>query len=116
MYTTLFNAIRGLAALCGLDPLAFGGHSLRIGRATTLALLGFPAHVIQTLDLRRWRSLSYQLYVRLGLPQFARISEALGTSSVKDGKKFEFGKAQSILESAFSPDDAHMGVAFGSTR
>jgi hypothetical protein len=48
----------------GMPPFEYGTHSLRIGAATTLAILGFPSHFIQVIG--RWKSLSYQLYVRLG--------------------------------------------------
>jgi hypothetical protein len=61
-YRTLLNAIKRLAACLGLDPDAFACHSLRIGGATSLALMGVPDHLIKTLG--RWESLSYQLYIR----------------------------------------------------
>ena len=37
-------------------------HSFRIGGATSLALIGFPAHVIKTMG--RWTSLCYQRYTQ----------------------------------------------------
>ena len=40
----------------------FAGHSMRSGGATTLALIGKPPHVIQTLG--RWSSEEWQKYVR----------------------------------------------------
>ena len=40
----------------------FAGHSMRSGGATTLALIGKPPHVIQTLG--HWSSKEWQKYVR----------------------------------------------------
>jgi hypothetical protein len=63
-YKDLSKYIKALASRLGLNPKNFAGHSLRIGGATTLALLGVPAYEIQTLG--RWLSVSYQLYTRAG--------------------------------------------------
>jgi hypothetical protein len=75
-YGTMQSAIKRLAVLAGLDPASFSTHSGRIGGATSLALLGFPEHMIK--ELGRWRSLSYQLYTRTSAAQFRAIAAALG--------------------------------------
>jgi hypothetical protein len=48
-------------SFCGI-PGHFATHSFRIGRATDLALQGFPNHKIQTLG--RWKSMAFQKYIR----------------------------------------------------
>lgn len=70
-YPTLLAAIKTLASEAGLDESTFSGHSMRIGGATTLALLGYPAHIIK--EIGRWRSLSYQLYTRMSLETHRKI-------------------------------------------
>jgi integrase len=61
-------------------------HSLRIGGATSLAMLGYPASTIRTLG--RWRSLSYQLYLRLQDSDFAGVSNAFGSMPEAQGAIF----------------------------
>jgi hypothetical protein len=77
-----------LKALC--KELGWKGkitsHSLRIGGATSLAMLGYPAHVIRTMG--RWKSLSYQLYLRLQDSDFAAVSNAFGGMPKARGKVF----------------------------
>lgn len=63
-YSFFQKRLRDALSRCGFPAFDYGTHSLRIGAATTLAILGFPSHFIQSLG--RWKSLSYQLYVRLG--------------------------------------------------
>lgn len=75
-YAQLHQAIKHLAQRAGLDPKAFAGHSMRIGGATSLAQLGYPAHFIKQLG--RWESLSFQLYTRLTETVRSDISMALG--------------------------------------
>lgn len=74
-YTVLNKCIQDLACDCGLERRSIGGHSLRIGGATTLAQMGLPAHVIQSMG--RWRSLSYQLYLRLSEQYKTDLSELM---------------------------------------
>ena len=62
-YSTLHSRIKCFVSKLCLDPAFFGTHSLRIGGATTLAALGVPPYVIQTMG--RWSSLTYQLYTRV---------------------------------------------------
>jgi hypothetical protein len=75
-YVQLNDAIKICAVAIGLDPNSFSGHSLRIGGATSLAILGYDAHIIKTLG--RWKSLSYQLYTRMTMHMRADISRRLG--------------------------------------
>lgn len=78
-YHFLQRALKVLTKRIGFDDARYSSHSLRIGGATTLAVLGFPAHVIRTLG--RWRSLSYQLYTRVDDATFAKASQAMGSCS-----------------------------------
>jgi integrase len=109
-YSHLHNAIKWLAVQCGFKASSFGGHSLRIGGATTLAQLGTPAHIIQQLG--RWRSLSYQLYTRLSDSWRASISQQMGaTHSREDGY---FGGISNVKAFQLSLDN--IGTAFSSHR
>jgi hypothetical protein len=45
-----------------LFPGNVGGHSLRAGGATALALAGIPPHIIQAIG--RWSSNAFQIYIR----------------------------------------------------
>ena len=53
-YRDLQGAIKSACRLLRLDPTRFSSHSLRSGGATSLAMAGCPAHVIQKLG--RWKS------------------------------------------------------------
>jgi hypothetical protein len=108
-YTMLNGMIKWLAAKCGLDPDDFAGHSLRIGGATTLALLGFPAHEIRTLG--RWASLSYQTYIRLGPDLSKRASAAFGRAKPKPGTGF-YGEMSVSQACTLSLDN--IGIVFKS--
>lgn len=78
-YTLLHSSLKLLMLRLGADPSLVGTHSLRIGGASTLAILGFPAHVIQAMG--RWKSLSYQLYTRLPLDLARRCARAMGDAA-----------------------------------
>ena len=56
--TTLKNCISKL----GLPGTRYNTHSLRIGRATDLAIAGNPAHIIKNIG--RWKSDAYKKYIR----------------------------------------------------
>jgi hypothetical protein len=87
-YRDLTNAIKTLTTTLGLTG-NYSGHSLRIGGATSLALMGFQDHEIQTLG--RWRSLSYQLYVRSGPELASRASQAYALLRVATGTGYYGG-------------------------
>ena len=55
--------VRQLLMSAGNDPTPYSGHSFRIGVATTAAHVGLDAALIQTLG--RWKSSTYQLYIRI---------------------------------------------------
>jgi hypothetical protein len=61
-YTAMLQWLKSFLPRIGIPFDQVGVHSLRIGGATTLALLGVPAHIIKVLG--RWVSLSYQVYTR----------------------------------------------------
>lgn len=75
-YKQLHDGIQRLAVAAGLDPKSFRTHSCRIGGATTLAILGFPAHIIKQIG--RWRSISYQLYTKASDAQLREVSRVMG--------------------------------------
>ncbi|XP_067323238.1 integrase/recombinase xerD homolog [Anolis sagrei] len=56
---------RGALQHLGLPRTEFGGHSFRIGAATTAAAGGVPVEVIKSMG--RWKSSAYASYIRPGL-------------------------------------------------
>lgn len=78
-YTSLNRAIKTLAVCIGLDSAVFSGHSLRIGGATSLAMLGVPDYVIK--ELGRWASISYQGYTRPDSAQRKEWAAALAKNA-----------------------------------
>ena len=79
LYSTLLAACKNLLLRLNFDPTVCGTQSCRIGGATTLALLGFPATTIQTLG--RWRSNCYRRYLRLRATDFQHIYNLFTTHS-----------------------------------
>jgi hypothetical protein len=73
-YKFFQHQLKLLVAALGIKE-AVSSHSLRIGAATTLALLKVPAHTIKAMG--RWRSLSYQLYTRISDNQMREASVAM---------------------------------------
>ena len=61
-YKFVQRTLSQLATTLGLDPKRFKLHGLRIGGATSLAILGVPAHIIKAIG--RWKSICYQTYTR----------------------------------------------------
>ena len=78
-YDSLNTAVKRLASVCGLDPASFSTHSTRFGGATTLAILGYPAHVIK--DIGRWKSLAFQLYPKVSRQQYRQVGWAFGEAA-----------------------------------
>jgi hypothetical protein len=90
LYTTLLAAVRSLAVQLGYDAKTLGCHSLRIGGASTMAILGFPSYVIRAAG--RWSSLTYQTYTRLDTNAFREISHRLATAAAsKTAARSPFG-------------------------
>ena len=78
-----------LAVALGLDPDTFKLHGLRIGGATSLAILGMPPHIIKTIG--RWKSICYQIYTRTSQQQLFSVSQALGRASSQKSEDDWFG-------------------------
>lgn len=100
-YQHLNAAIKSLASECGINVASVGGHSLRIGGATTLAAIGVPDHVIQQLG--RWRSLSVQRYIRLTSSFRAEIFNKMGAAA--KGQRGYFGGLSNAKAFNLTMDD-----------
>jgi hypothetical protein len=109
----VFNKrLRIIIAELGCRPSEYSSHSFRKGMATTLAVLGFPASLIRTLG--RWKSLSYQLYVKVPDSQIVSVAHRLSSSpssSVLFGGGFTSDSTQIFRPSA-SCDLESIQVAF----
>lgn len=90
-YTQLSAAIKNLAAAAGLDPSSISGHSMRVGGATSLAMLGVPAHIIK--EFGRWRSLAYQIYTRMSPDVHESVARSLGKEALFKRGNFFGGMA-----------------------
>jgi len=110
-YTTLLGVVRHLALCCGIDPSLVGTHSLRLGGASTLAILGYPSHVIRNLG--RWSSLTYQLYTRINAATFKEVSMRFASASAADQATLSpFGVLSPAKAAAVSLDN--IDVVFNS--
>lgn len=109
-YKQLQGAVKELAAQCGLPAASFASHSLRIGGATSLALLGVPAHIIKFLG--RWKSAAYQGYTRISEEQLRLISAELGSQATVPGTPQWFGGRSPAAAGAWGVEDlAVLGAA-----
>jgi hypothetical protein len=71
--STVINTTRALLAGLHLNPAEYAGHSFRKGGATSLAAIGTPDHIIQTMG--RWSSDSYRLYIELPIQHLIHASQ-----------------------------------------
>lgn len=88
-----------------------GTHSLRIGGASTLAMLGVEDHIIQTLG--RWTSLCYQRYTRMGPRQHAEVSRLMANP---DNWKHKGPFGGLTLDQTIGVEWGEIGIAFRSSR
>jgi hypothetical protein len=90
LYSTLLASLKSLAVRLGYTAEELGCHSLRIGGASTMAILGFPAYIIRAAG--RWSSLAYQTYTRLDTNAFRAISQRMATAAAsKPASRSPFG-------------------------
>ena len=78
-------------------------------------MLGYPAHLIRTMG--RWKSLSYQLYLRLQDSDFAAVSSAFAKMPKARGVTFSpsaFGGISTTSASNVSFDN--IDTVFGGSR
>jgi hypothetical protein len=61
-YRSMLSFLKDILRNLDINPAQVGLHSFRIGGATSLAIMGVPAHLIKTMG--RWTSLCYQRYTR----------------------------------------------------
>lgn len=64
--------------LLGFDPLAYGGHSFRVGGATSAASAGLNDYEIKTLG--RWSSDCYRRYIRTPISSILQLSSKIAKS------------------------------------
>lgn len=84
-----FNTcLKQLAIAYGLDPERVSSHSLRIGGASALAAAGLPDYVI--MDMGRWRSLAFLLYIRKSTEMFEVARTALARGDLLSADRTRF--------------------------
>ena len=69
---------RRLLAKARFDPSLYSGHSFRKGGAQSLFDAGVSRHIIQTLG--RWKSNSFQLYIKLTVEAHAEFSRRMAAA------------------------------------
>ena len=114
-YVQLNASVKLLARTLHLDPDSFTTHSTRIGGATTLAILGFPAHIIK--DIGRWKSLAYQLYPKVSGTQYREVCQAFGRAAASAADWFgglPASRACELVWDDFSNVDLFAGSSVGS--
>jgi len=108
-YDGLTRIIKLSCSITGMDSALYKPHSIRIGAATTAAVLGFPADVIKHLG--RWSSACYQIYTRMTHERFASVSQAFASSRAFSLVPSEFGALSNIPATDVSFDN--LDVVFG---
>lgn len=99
-YRGLLDFIKKSVVSFGYPSSVFGTHSLRIGGASQLAMMGFTEAQIKAAG--RWLSDCYLQYVRLGDDFFQSLASALGRSAVATARPF--GILPPLLASTASSD------------
>ena len=80
MTRTWFSArLRELCSSCGLNPDVYTAHSLRIGAATTAALL-VPTSSLKSLG--RWSSAAYVRYIRFSKNEILQAQKLMSANAV----------------------------------
>lgn len=74
-YTMLQKFLKTVCVRVGIDPSLCGTHSLRIGGASSMAMLGMQDSHIKAMG--RWDSVCYQLYTQLDVTTRLAISKRL---------------------------------------
>lgn len=116
-YPQLASTVTTLAVACKLDPSKFKTQSCRFGGASSLAILGFPSHIIKRAG--RWKSLAYQIYPQPSRAQMQQVAQALGTAAntaTKNSPSFggiPFEKMASLEWDDFSEVSLFQGHAGG---
>ncbi len=108
-YRDLSATIIRACKLTGMSSALYKPHSLRIGAATTAAVLGFPYDVIKHLG--RWSSSCYQIYTRMTHERFATVSRSFASSRPFSLVPSEFGVLSNIHATDISFDN--LEVVFG---
>ena len=72
--------VRSALTKAGLPAQDYAGHSFRTGAATTAATVGIQDSAIQILG--RWKSSSYQLYIRTAPQHLAAVSARLSSCRI----------------------------------
>lgn len=107
-YKQLLSSLKLLMGKLNFDVDKVGTHSMRIGGATTLAILGVPAHIIKILG--RWSSLCYQVYTRTSDSCIRSVQARMGASE-KASKENAFGGLNIKVAKTLSVDE--LAVRFG---
>lgn len=108
-YDQLLKAIKALMKQLGYKVDQVGTHSMRIGGASTLAILGVPAHIIKILG--RWLSLTYQVYTRTSNEHIQRVQALIGAEGLKT-KDNAFGGLSLSAATMSSIDDLEVKFGF----
>ena len=104
-YTDLHKSISRLTTIVGLDPTNYNTHSLRIGGATSMAILGFNESAIK--ELGRWKSSCFKLYCRAAPSSLRAVSGIFGVEADKVVSEVWFGGLPASRACLLDWDDFH---------